>query len=41
MNITPAGIELVEINPEFTVEQVQEATEAQLIISKDLKPMLQ
>lgn len=41
INITPAGIELVEINPEFTVEQVQEATEAQLIISKDLKPMLQ
>lgn len=41
MNITPAGIELVEINPEFTVEQVQEATEAQLIISKDLKPMRQ
>ena len=41
MNITPAGIELVEINPEFTVEQVQEATEAQLIISKDLKPMQQ
>lgn len=41
MNIAPAGIELVEINPEFTVEQVQEATEAQLIISKDLKPMLQ
>ncbi|MBO8459277.1 MAG: 3-oxoacid CoA-transferase subunit B [Bacteroidetes bacterium] len=41
MNITPVGIELVEINPEFTVEQVQEATEAQLIISKDLKPMLQ
>ncbi len=41
MNITPAGIELVEINPEFTVEQVQVATEAQLIISKDLKPMLQ
>lgn len=41
MNITPAGIELVEINPEFTVEQVQEVTEAQLIISKDLKPMLQ
>lgn len=41
MNITPAGIELVEINPEFTVEQVQEATEAKLIISKDLKPMRQ
>lgn len=41
MNITPAGIELVEINPEFTVEQVQEATEAKLIVSPDLKPMRQ
>lgn len=37
MNITPEGIVLSEINPEFTVEQVQAATEAQLIISKDLK----
>lgn len=41
MEITPQGIVLTEINPEFTVEQVQEATEAKLIISKDLKPMLQ
>lgn len=41
MEITPEGIVLTEINPEFTVEQVQEATEAKLIISKDIKPMLQ
>ena len=41
MEITPEGIVLTEINPEFTVEQVQQATEAKLIISKDLKPMLQ
>lgn len=41
MEITPEGIVLTEINPEFTVEQVQEATEATLIISKDIKPMLQ
>ena len=39
MEITKEGIVLTEINPEFTVEQVQAATEAQLIISKDLKPM--
>ncbi len=39
MMITPAGIELTEINPEFTVEQVQEATEPKLIISPNLKPM--
>lgn len=37
MNITPEGIVLSEINPEFTVEQVQAATEAILIVSKDLK----
>jgi len=39
MEITPEGIVLKEIHPEFTVEQVQAATEAELIISKDLKPM--
>lgn len=39
MEITPEGIVLKEIHPEFTVEQVQEATEATLIIAEDLKPM--
>ncbi|MCQ2298145.1 MAG: 3-oxoacid CoA-transferase subunit B [Bacteroidales bacterium] len=39
MEITKEGIVLTEINPEFTVEQVQAATEATLIISKDLKNM--
>ena len=39
MAITPEGIVLQEIHPEFTVEQVQAATEAQLIISNNLKPM--
>ena len=39
MEITPKGIVLTEINPEFTVEQVQAATEATLIISPDLKKM--
>ena len=41
MDITPEGIVLKEINPEFTVEQVQAATEAKLIIAPDLKPMRQ
>lgn len=41
MEITPQGIVLKEIHPEFTVEQVQEATEAKLIIDTDLKPMRQ
>lgn len=39
MEITPKGIVLKEIHPEFTVEQVQAATEATLIISPDLKKM--
>jgi acetate CoA/acetoacetate CoA-transferase beta subunit len=39
MDITPEGIVLKEIHPEFTVEQVQAVTEAQLIISENLKSM--
>lgn len=40
MDVTPEGIVLKEYNPEFTVEQIQEATEAKLIIADDLKPMI-
>ena len=40
MEITKEGIVLTEIHPEFTVEQVQEATEAKLIISPNLKSMV-
>ena len=36
MKVTAEGLVLSEINPEFTTEQVQEATEAKLIISKEL-----
>ncbi len=39
MRITENGIVLEEINPHYTVEQVQAATEAKLIIPDDLKPM--
>lgn len=39
MKITPDGIVLSEINPDFTVDQVQQNTEAKLIIPSDLKPM--
>jgi len=39
MKITPEGILLTEINPMFTVEQVQEATDAKLIIAEDLIEM--
>lgn len=41
MEITPEGIVLREINPLFTVEEVQAATEAQLIIPEDIKPLKQ
>ena len=37
IDVTEKGLELVEINPEFTVEQVQEATGAELHVSPDLK----
>lgn len=40
MEVTPQGLLLTEIHPEFTPEQVQEATEAPLIISKEIKNML-
>ena len=39
INVTPKGLELVEINPEFTTEQVQAATGAKLIIGANVKPM--
>jgi acetate CoA/acetoacetate CoA-transferase beta subunit len=40
INVTDAGLVLSEINPEYTLEQVIEATEAELIISDNLKPMI-
>ena len=39
IEVTPKGLVLKGIHPEFTVERVQAATEAPLIISDDLKPM--
>lgn len=39
MEIIPEGIMLTEINPEYTVEQVREATQCKLIISPGLKDM--
>ena len=37
MEITKEGILLKEINPDYTIEQVQEATEAVLILSPELE----
>ena len=39
MDIVPEGILLKEINPLFTIEQIQEATDAKLIIAEDLMEM--
>lgn len=39
IQVTPDGLELTEINPAYTVEDVQKATEAELKISPTLKPM--
>lgn len=40
MEVTDKGLVLTEYNPEYTLEQIQEATEAQLIIADDLAEML-
>ena len=40
IDVTPEGLVLREYNPEFTVEEIQAATEATLIIADDLKPMV-
>lgn len=40
MEVTDKGLMLTEYNPEFTVEQIQAATEAALIISPELKSMV-
>lgn len=39
IEVTPDGLLLKEYNPEFTIEQIQDATGAKLTISPDLKPM--
>jgi acetate CoA/acetoacetate CoA-transferase beta subunit len=39
MEVSPKGLVLTELHPDYTVEQVQAATEAKLIISPALKPM--
>lgn len=41
MNIEKEGIVLTELNPIFTIEEVQAATDAKLIISDNLIEMLQ
>ena len=38
-NTVTGGIVLKELNSDYTLEQIKEATEAELIISPDLKAM--
>lgn len=40
MEVTDKGLVLTEYNPEFTLEEIQAATEARLIISEGLKSMV-
>jgi acetate CoA/acetoacetate CoA-transferase beta subunit len=40
IDVTSKGLVLKEINPDFSVQQVQDATEAVLSISPDLKSMI-
>lgn len=39
MEVTPEGILLTELHPDYSVEDIQAATECRLIISPDLKAM--
>lgn len=39
MEVTDQGLLLTEYNPEYTLDQIREATEAELTISPDLKSM--
>ncbi|HSN66872.1 MAG TPA: 3-oxoacid CoA-transferase subunit B [Fusibacter sp.] len=40
LEVTPEGLLLTEYNPEYTIEEIQAATEATLIISDQLTTML-
>jgi len=39
INVTPKGLVVTEYNPEFTVDQIKAATEADLTFADDLKPI--
>jgi acetate CoA/acetoacetate CoA-transferase beta subunit len=40
IEVTHEGFVLVEQNPDYTLQQIQEATGAELIVSMELKPMV-
>ena len=39
MEVTPGGLLLTELNPEFSLEDLRGATEADFMVSKALKAM--
>jgi len=39
MEITEDGVLLTELHPDFTLEEIKEATGCELIVSPDLKAM--
>ena len=39
MEVTPEGLMLTELHPDYTLEEIQAATGCKLIISPNLKPM--
>ncbi len=39
MEVREEGLVLTELHPDFTLEEIQAATECELIVSPDLKPM--
>jgi len=39
LKVTPEGLVLTEYNPEFTVDDIKAATEADIIVSDELKPI--
>jgi acetate CoA/acetoacetate CoA-transferase beta subunit len=40
MEITSSGVVLKELHPDYTLEQIKEATGCELTVHSDLKPML-
>ncbi|MBQ9837599.1 MAG: succinyl-CoA--3-ketoacid-CoA transferase, partial [Oscillospiraceae bacterium] len=40
MEVTPEGLMITEINPEFTVEDVKAATACPVLVAEDLKSMI-
>ena len=39
MEVSPEGLVLKELHPDYTLEDIKAATECELIVSPDLKPM--